>query len=171
MQGRDRGEVTIEGGRASIVFRRLLGHSIERVWQAITDPEELGAWLLASATIEPREGGRIEYVSSPDPVVWYGTILVWDPPHVYEHEFNTDPDRRWNEHLRAERTIARWELEVKGDATLLTLSFRGFTPQTATGFAPGTHAFLERLARHLDGQPLPDWSERFEELRPLYWSE
>jgi uncharacterized protein YndB with AHSA1/START domain len=168
----EKGEITIDGGRATIVFRRLLHHSIDRVWRAITDPDELAAWMLESAKIEPRQGGRIEYVSAPEPIVWYGRILVWDPPHLYEHEFDTDPDPRWSEHLGAERTIARWELERRGGSTVLTLIFRGFTERTTKGFAPGTHAFLDRLDAWLASGPLPDWRARFEELQSLYgWTE
>ena len=163
-----RGEVIFERDRATIIFRRTLPHSIDKVWQAITNPEDLSAWLLQSAVIEPRQGGRIEYVSSPNPIVWYGTILIWDPPRVYEHEFNTDADPRWSEHIRTERTIARWELDDQGESTLLTLTFRGFTRSTAGGFAPGTHAFLDRLEAHLAQVPPPDWTRRFEEVRPLY---
>jgi uncharacterized protein YndB with AHSA1/START domain len=163
-----KGEVLLDGDRATIIFRRLLGHPIDRVWRAITDPAELSEWMLGSAIIEPRAGGRIEYVSTPTPIVWYGKVLVWDPPRVYEHELNTDADPRWADHLGDERTVARWELEDRGGSTLLTLTFRGFVPRTAGGFAPGTHAFLERLEAHLAGAPLPDWARRFEELMPLY---
>jgi uncharacterized protein YndB with AHSA1/START domain len=166
--GEKKGEVLLEGDHVTIVFRRLIRHSIDKVWRAITDPRELCAWMLASAAIDPRPGGRIEYVASPDPLVWYGTIRVWDPPRVYEHELDTDADPRWAEHLGAERTIARWQLDPQGDATLLTLTFRGFTRSTAGGFAPGTHAFLDRLEAHLAGEPLPDWTRRFEEVKPLY---
>lgn len=162
------GDVTIEGGRATIVFRRVIRHPIERVWEAITTPGDLNQWMLQSAKIEPRQGGRIEYVASPQPIVWYGRVLSWEPPRLYEHELNTDPDPRWSEHLGGERTIARWELEARGRSTHLTLTFRGMTPPTAAGFAPGMHAFLERLDALLDGGQLPEWSPRFEELRPLY---
>ena len=164
----DRGSITLEGERTTIAFRRTIRHPIDRVWRAITDPEELSTWMLESATIEPWQGGRIEYVSSPSPIVWYGRILVWDPPRVYEHEFNTDADPRWEEHLGEERAVARWELEEGEGFTLLKLTFRGLSKNTAGGFAPGTHAFLDRLAAHLAGRALPEWSRRFEHLMPLY---
>jgi uncharacterized protein YndB with AHSA1/START domain len=163
-----KGDVILEGDRATIVFRRVLRHSIDRVWEAITNPDDLSAWLLQSAAIEPGAGGRIEYVSSPTPIVWYGKILKWEPPRVYEHEFNTDADSRWGDHLGAERAVARWELEDRGASTLLTLTFSGFTRGTARGFAPGTHAYLERLDAHLAGEALPAWLPRFEELLRLY---
>ena len=60
------------------------------------------------------------------------------------------------------------DVVFQGASTVLRLTYRGFTKPTATGFAPGTHAFLDRLDAHLLGAPLPDWTQRFEELRPLY---
>lgn len=163
-----RADVVIRDSRATITFRRTLRHTIEHVWDAITSEADLAVWMLQSASIEPRVGGRIRYVSSPTPIVWYGAILVWDPPRVFEHEFNTDPDARWGEHLGAERTVARWELEAEGDSTVLTLTFTGFTPSTAAGFAPGTHAFLERLEAHLAHEPMPEWMPRFQALMTDY---
>jgi len=32
----------------SITLRRLLPHPVERVWRALTDPEQLGAWFMAN---------------------------------------------------------------------------------------------------------------------------
>lgn len=165
-----RGQLTVDDdGRVTIVFRRVLRHPIERVWRAITTPGELTQWMLAAASIDPVVGGRIEYVSSPDPIVFTGRVLVWEPPRVYEHEFNTDPDPRFAVHVQSERTVARWELAEHGQTTLLTVRFRGMTQHVAGGFAPGLQAFLERLDAHLDHRPLPDWLARFEELRPSYW--
>jgi len=36
-----KGQVIIEGDYATIVFKRLLRHAPERVWDAITNPSEL----------------------------------------------------------------------------------------------------------------------------------
>lgn len=164
-----RGRITREGGLTVIAFTRRLPHPIQDVWEAITDPRELASWMLASAEIDGRVGGAIRYVSSPVPIVWTGTILAWDPPRLYAHEMHTDPDPRWGDHLGAERATARWELAPMGtEETLLTVTFRGFTPGTAAGFAPGTHAFLERLEARLARVPLPDWMERFSVLHALY---
>lgn len=166
----ERGALTVDDdGRVTMVFRRVLRHPIERVWRAITTPSELCQWMLAAAVVEPHVGGRIEYVSSPDPIVFTGRVLIWDPPRVYEHEFNTDPDPRFVEHLEVERTTARWELAEHGQTTVLTVRFRGMTKRVAGGFAPGLQAFLERLEAHVDDRTLPDWRSRFDELRPLYW--
>ena len=167
--GEKKADIVIHDDRTTIVFERVLRHRIDHVWEAITSPGDLAVWMMQSATIEPRAGGAIRFVSSPTPLVWYGKVLQWDPPRVFEHELNTDADARWADHLGAEQAIARWELESQGeDATKLTVTFSGFTKGTTLGFAPGTHAFLERLSAHLAHEPLPEWEPRFGELMRLY---
>jgi Activator of Hsp90 ATPase homolog 1-like protein len=92
-----------------------------------------------------------------------GRILVWDPPHVLEHE--------WRQRI-VEDGVVRYELVEDGAGTLLTFTHRGLSVPNAKGFIPGTHAFLDRLDAHLGGASLPDWSERYAETAPAYpsWS-
>ena len=51
-------------------------------------------------------------------------------------------------------------------------AFATLTVQTAHGFLPGLHAFLDRLEAQLDRRGLPDWMQRFDALRAEYpaWS-
>jgi hypothetical protein len=88
-----------------------------------------------------------------------GTILVWDPPRVLEHT--------WQQTIVGEGVV-RHELAPDGDGTLLTFSHRGLSLPNAQGFLPGTHAYFDRLAAHLEGEPLPAWQSRYNELAPLY---
>lgn len=160
------GKVTPEGDYATIVFQRVLRHPPEAVWSAITDPEELKAWLMcSSARIDGRVGGRIEMVSGPPQYRSTGAILQWEPPHMLEYEWKVAPVP---EMPRGEDAIFRWELARQGESTLLTVTYRRLTRASAGGFAPGLHAFLDRLESQLDGAPLPDWMERFTALRPHY---
>jgi len=160
------GTVIPEGEYATIVFQRRLHHPPEAVWSAITDPEELREWLMcSSAKIDGRVGGRIEMVSGPPQYRSTGAILQWDPPRLFEYEWKVDPVP---EMPRGEDAIFRWELTRQGESTLLTVTYRRITKASAAGFAPGLHAFLERLEAQLDDLPLPDWMDRFMALRPLY---
>ena len=80
-----------------------------------------------------------------------GRILVWDPPHVLEHE--------WKQPI-VEDGVVRYELTADGDGTLLRFSHRGLGVRNASGFRGGTHAFLDRLEAYLAGDELPDWTIR-----------
>jgi uncharacterized protein YndB with AHSA1/START domain len=158
------GTITYEEGMAVISFRRRMPYPIESVWQAITDPSERAAWF-GETTIDARVGGAIESIPAEPPAAveskrMTGRILAWEPPRVFEHEA----------HQRiVEPGVVRWELEPDGDdATYVTYIHRGLTEQNATGFVPGSHAFLDRLEAHLGREPIPGWQARYEEVASLY---
>ena len=88
-----------------------------------------------------------------------GHILVWDPPHVFEHE--------WRQPLIGD-TVVRYELTEDGGATLLRFTHFGLKISDADGYRPGEHAFLDRMEAHLAGRPLPRWAERYAKLLPEY---
>lgn len=46
------GTVTIEGEYATLQYKRVLPHSLEDVWKAITEPEQLSNWFSTKATID-----------------------------------------------------------------------------------------------------------------------
>jgi uncharacterized protein YndB with AHSA1/START domain len=153
------GRIRIEGDRAVLTFERRLPHPIESVWSAITDPLHRRKWL-GDTTIDPREGGVIEMMPSgpplpPDHKRMTGRILVWDPPHVFEHE--------WRQSI-VEDGVVRYELSADGDETLLRFTHSGLGVPNANGFRPGTHAFLDRLEAYLGGEVLPNWVTRYQEV-------
>ena len=158
MSGRD-GQLTIEGNRAVLNFERRLPFPVHVVWSAITDPAERNQWF-GTTTIDGREGGTIDMVPTgpqfpPDVKRMTGRILVWDPPHVLEHE--------WKQSI-VEDSVVRYELLPDGEGTVLRFSHRGLGVRNATGFFPGTHAFLDRLDAYLAGNKLPDWGTRYQEV-------
>jgi uncharacterized protein YndB with AHSA1/START domain len=161
------GILEIDGDHATITFRRHLPYPVATVWAALTDPAERAAWF-GETVIDARAGGTIEMVADepPAPVEqkrMTGRILVWEPPHVLEHE--------WRQRI-VDDGVVRYELVEDGAGTLLTFTHRGLSVRQAKGFIPGTHAFLDRMAAHLEGTSLPNWSDRYAETAPAYpsWS-
>lgn len=161
------GDLIIDGDRATMRFRRHLPHPIDAVWAALTEPIERKAWF-GETVIDGRTGGTIEMMpdeppAAPDAKRLTGRILVWDPPHVLEHE--------WQQRI-VEDSVVRYELSVDGDGTLLTFTHTGLSVTNARGFMPGTHAFFDRLDAHLAGTELPNWSDRYAEVASSYpaWS-
>ena len=153
------GRVLVDGNRAVLQFERRLPYSVEQVWTAITDPQHRGKWL-GRTVIDPRQGGTIETVASgpplpPDRKRMTGRILVWDPPHVFEHE--------WLQPI-VQPGVVRFELHPEGTGTLLRFSHRGLSSPNANGFRTGMHAYFDRLAAHLAGEPLPNWAQRVESI-------
>jgi uncharacterized protein YndB with AHSA1/START domain len=167
---RRRGTLVDEGEHAKLTFERVYRHAPEHVWDAIASPEGLREWLLCThALIEGRVGGRIELISGPPRYHSTGKILAWEPPRLLEYEWNVAPVP---EMPRGERAIFRYELTPDGDSTRMVVTYRRLTKQSARGFLPGLHAFLDRLEAQLDRHGLPDWMQRFGELRAVYpeWS-
>ncbi|RDH79327.1 ATPase [Mycolicibacterium moriokaense] len=158
MTGRE-GQLTVDGDRAVLVFERRLPYSVDLVWSAITDPDQRGQWF-GETSIDGREGGLIDMVATGPPLPpemkrMTGRILVWDPPHVLEHE--------WRQAI-VEDSVVRYELAPDGAGTLLRFTHRGLGARNATGFRAGTHAFLDRLEAYLAGDEPPDWSTRRQEI-------
>ncbi|MCI4324735.1 MAG: SRPBCC family protein [Thermoplasmata archaeon] len=161
----DAGTVVGRGDHATLEFRRHLPYPPEVVWKALTDPPELAIWYLAQGTIDGRVGGTIELVAGPSRLRVTGRILAWEPPRLFEHEWKVAPR---SELPGGEDATIRWELHPEGTGTRLELTHRNLRRPTALGFAPGTHAFLDRLAAHLAGVPLPNWQQRYTQVAPQY---
>jgi uncharacterized protein YndB with AHSA1/START domain len=149
------GRLTVDGDRAALNFERHLPFPLDVVWSAITDPDEREQWFGVT-TIDARAGGSIEMVATGPPLPperkrMTGRILVWDPPHVFEHE--------WKQPI-VEDGVVRYELTADGAGTLLKFSHRGLSVRNASGFYGGSHAYLDRLTAYLAGTELPDWEAR-----------
>lgn len=77
----DRGTYLEFQGRPAVRFRRNYAHPVERVWAAVTDSAELEAWFPSAVSMDPREGGAIEFSGDPYAEDTTGSILTFDPPH------------------------------------------------------------------------------------------
>jgi uncharacterized protein YndB with AHSA1/START domain len=158
------GTIIVEGEKGTLLFRRRLPHAIETVWAALTEPAQRAVWFGATE-IDAREGGTISMVPDDPPVPrelkrMTGRIISWDPPRVFEHT--------WQQSIVEEGSV-RYELVPDGpDATILTFTHRGLSLRNASGFIPGTHAYLDRLEAHLSAADIPGWQERFNEVAPSY---
>jgi uncharacterized protein YndB with AHSA1/START domain len=152
-----------DGSRATLVLRRFLRHEPSTVWRAITDPQQVQQWNLSKVVVDGRPQGMVDLLYGDSWVHATGRILTWDPPRVYEHEWNVRPDE--SRFQTEERSVIRWELNPQEGGTLLTLTHRGLTRKTAEVFRHGLPGFLDRLEALVDGRPLPDWEKAVQESR------
>ncbi len=76
----DRGTYLEHDGRPAVRFRRTYPHPIQRVWAAVTEPDELSRWFPSDVRMESRVGGTVEFSGDPNIDPTTGTILAFDPP-------------------------------------------------------------------------------------------
>jgi len=159
------GQVLMEGDFATLIFERRFQHPIETVWQAITDPVQLSKWYFSNGKIEGKLGGKMEF--SLGPAHMTGSIVAWDPPKVFEHEWRVDHVDR-SGIPKGDCGVVRWELNHAGKETILRLIHRKLPGPGARNFAIGVHVRLDRLETFLDNRPLPFWKDHVANVQTRY---
>jgi uncharacterized protein YndB with AHSA1/START domain len=154
------GTIERHGDRYTLRLSRVIAAPLDRVWRAISDPDEIVKWLLAETTNDAEVGGQMK-------LDWEngdrsgGTILAYDPPRLVEYEWDTYPARP------ARSSVVRFELVEVTGGTQLLLTHRDLSPPAAPGTAAGWHSHLDKLEAVLAAVEL-DWRGRFDELEPRY---
>ncbi len=147
----------------TLIFERRLSHPVDRVWQAITGPDELRHWFPSKVVVDELSAGAglsFEFEDMPldAPSTLTGRVTEFDPPRVFGFTWGED-------HLR-------FELDpVDGDTGCsLRLTVALGTLDKAARDAAGWHVCLDRLGRFVDGEDGPavtgvggDWRELYEE--------
>ena len=144
------GELSTIDGRPALRFQRDLGHSVERVWRAVSVPAELAQWFPAAVDWVPAVGESIQTAGMT------GIITEVDPPHRLAWTFAGD--------------LYSFDLsEHRGGCRLVFVHV--FADRSAAAqFAAGWEAYLTRLEPLLDGTPLSeqDAHQGWDEVRDRY---
>jgi uncharacterized protein YndB with AHSA1/START domain len=126
----------------TLVFVRELRHAPEKVWAALTEPAQVGAWApfttdrdlsrTGDATLTMIDGDTSEALPA--------KVTRADRPALLEYEWGDD--------------LLRWELAPAGSGTELTLRHtvadRDFVPKAAAGW----HLCIDVMEHLLDGRPI-----------------
>ena len=131
---------TILGAAATrrVEVKRTFAVPIEDVWDALVDPEAVSQWF-APATIEPREGGRIELRFGEHTVVT-GTIKTFMPPNVFAYT--------WEQQGETTSLVQFDLIETAADETLMTVVQTALDVGVAADVAAGWHDMLDRLSQY-----------------------
>jgi uncharacterized protein YndB with AHSA1/START domain len=142
-------------GRATLRFERQLNHSQDRVWRAVTDPQELRAWFPAEVIYEQRPGAPMQFDFGGEHGldVWPGEVLEFDPPRAFAFLWGED--------------TLRFELAPAGDGTRLVFTHAfdhepGKPARDAAGWEACFEAFDALLAGTTRGPGDADWSGHHE---------
>lgn len=130
-------------------FERVLDQPPEKVWKALTDPEEIEAWFVRTE-LEARVGGR--YVEHHDHVgmSMEGEVTHWDPPRAFGHTWWADPDGGYQE------ASILWEITPEGAGSRLIMTHRFKDLEGADGIMAGWHICIDILEAILDGDAPDD---------------
>lgn len=144
-------------GRSMLRFERHFRHPQERVWRAITDPEQITHWFPSSMEMKLEPGAKIRF-TMPDAPEQYayqdGEVLEFDPPRLFAYS--------WHD------STLRWELRPDGDGCLLVFTQTFDDRPYAASYATGWESCIDALASLLDGKPTSNQPEDYPRRHEAY---
>jgi uncharacterized protein YndB with AHSA1/START domain len=154
------GTVHERDGQKVLRFRRTLRHPVQKVWEALTDPDRVVKWWAEQKQLDLRKGGAIRMAWTNGGPEVSGTITAVDPPYLLEHTLD------WSEDGSPVRFS--WRLEPTADGgTLLTFEHDVAGPVERKEVT-GWHSHLDLLEDVLDGGE-GGWSrDAWEEIDARY---
>ena len=117
--------------RPALRFERRLDHPVERVWRAVSEPDELERWFLARPAWKPEAGETFEAMGQS------GEITEAEPPHVLAWTWGDEE--------------FRFELREDGDGCLLAFTHVFADRSLGAQHAAGWDARFKMLDAHLAG--------------------
>ncbi len=135
-------QVRKDGESWTLILVRELRHSPEKVWLALTDPDQLRAWAPFDAERSLGTAGstvKLTTVGAPSLQVSKTTVKRADAPNVLEYNWGGND--------------IRWELEASGSGTRLTL-WHNIDRRFISWGASGWHICFDVLERMLAGAPI-----------------
>ncbi|MGR6321426.1 SRPBCC family protein [Micromonospora soli] len=128
--------------RWDLVFVRDLRHPPEKVWAALTEPDQLAQWapFVASRDLGTPGDATLSTVDGDQTWPEPATVVRTERPSLLEYS--------WGDGL------LRWELTPTGTGTRLTLRHRIDRPDLAPQMAAGWHLCLDVADHLLAGDPV-----------------
>jgi uncharacterized protein YndB with AHSA1/START domain len=163
------GSYTTIDDQPTLSFERRVSHPVERVWRAITEPDELAHWFPSAVEVDLRVGGKMRFTfegyTLPDGSNSIpGEVTELDPPRRLGFTWGPPPHE---DHLRFELEPAEGE---SGCTLRLTVALG--TRDKAARDSAGWHVCLDRLERFVAGEDKAavtgvngEWRELYEEYQ------
>jgi uncharacterized protein YndB with AHSA1/START domain len=150
------GEVRRDNDQPVLHFERHFAHPIEKIWRALTEPEELRGWFPARIEGEWKAGATLRFVfPDEEEAPSQGTVLEIEPLRLLAYIW--------------EQEQLRWELEPTASGCKLTFTSTLDPAYPLLGTITGWHVCLDLLHAQLAGIR-PPWtvSKHTEQLRAEY---
>ncbi|MBX9720397.1 MAG: SRPBCC family protein [Candidatus Obscuribacterales bacterium] len=151
----------------AIRFERTLPAGISEVWKYFTEPDLLPKWL-ATASLEPRLGGRVE--------LNFDQLKVDGQSEKSSRIIGLingfEPERKlafsWMDTSNDLDSAVSIEMNFEGGQTSLVLTHSRLPQERMHEFMAAWHAHLDVLAARLKNIVPPDFSRRFKQVAGKY---
>jgi uncharacterized protein YndB with AHSA1/START domain len=134
------------------VYEVEIATTPERLWRALTDPEETRKYWHGALSISDWKVGSRWVSQSPDGEVYLeGEILEIDPPRRLVHTFHVvhEPEQAAEAH-----SLIEFEITPMGDRCRLTVIHSGRGPVTMAYTSGGWEAIFAGLKELLESDPV-----------------
>lgn len=147
----DYGTLERGDGTVTLRFTRQLAHPPEKVWRALTEPDQLEAWFPTTIEGELVPGAPLAFsFTRPALPRMSGHVLACEPPKLLEFIWDDE--------------TLRFELTARGSGTLLGFTATFAEVGKAARDAAGWHVCLDRLVAATEGPA----DERWRQVHPHY---
>jgi uncharacterized protein YndB with AHSA1/START domain len=139
------------GQQTVLRMERHLRHPVEKVWRAITEPEQLSQWFPSDVEADMNVGGKVRFpFRNGEGPTLDGEVLELDPPRVFAFT--------WDD------SSLRFELEPDGDGCVLRFSHTFGDRWSAASYGSGWTKCFANLEVALDGGPKDETNDGWQEL-------
>jgi uncharacterized protein YndB with AHSA1/START domain len=114
--------------RPKHVYKLYIRTTPEKLWSAITDPEQTRQYFFNTRVISTWEpSASLEMIGGDGKVAVSGTVIEADPPRKLVHTFKEQHDPNAPDESPSRVT---WEIEPAGELCILTLVHDNFDGET-----------------------------------------
>jgi len=137
--------------RTAIIVEKVLPHSAERIWRALTTQDLIAKWLMPNDFV-PKVGHRFDFRTRPmgdwDGVV-HCEVLACEPPRLLRYTWKGGSDSGLSKASRLDTDVT-WTLTPVDGGTRVRMVHDGFMlPENSTAYEamnPGWGRVLDRIA-------------------------
>lgn len=135
--------LTQDDGNWVLIVDRVLSHSVEDVWAALTKADQIPSWGPFKPDRDLTTVGpvKLAHIDMPEAEERPGYVLEVSAPHLLMLHWGPD--------------ILRWELKQDGDKTNLVLRHSFMDSTMAPSYAAGWNLCLKGLTGTLAGEKMP----------------
>ena len=128
----------------SVVVERLMPHSPQKIWRALTQGPLIEEWLMKT-DFEPRLGHRFNFRTDPMPY-WNGVldceVLALEPHESLSYSWSASGAEAAN----GLKTVVTWTLTPTEGGTLVRMEQSGFRAEEEANYQGALHGWRRNLA-------------------------